>query len=143
MQNTGKNNVNLAHQALCKILKKSNKGYSSHCWRRSAATNLADAGVSLINLKRHGQWQSDRVVEGYIANSLPLRQERLNCLLPAEESENVGQVNGNQNVQTMTTFELYNNLGKDFYHLTETKLCFGFTPSFLPFTNDNLIISTT
>ena len=113
VQNTGKNNVNLLHHAGCKILKKPHKGYSSHCWRRSAATNLADAGVPLINLKRHGQWQSDRVVEGYIANSLPLRQERLNCLLPAEESENVGQVNGEQNVQAMSTFELYNNLSNN------------------------------
>ena len=33
---------------------KRKNGYTSHCWRRSAATNLADAGVSFINLKQHG-----------------------------------------------------------------------------------------
>ena len=55
VQNTGKNNVNIMHHAGCKILEKTHKGYSSHCWRRSAATNLANAGVLLINLKQHGQ----------------------------------------------------------------------------------------
>jgi len=57
-------------------------GYTGHCLRRSAATNLADRGVSFVNLKRHGQWKSDSVVEGYIANSEPLRMERLHGLMP-------------------------------------------------------------
>ena len=59
--------------------------YSNHSWRRSAATNLADAGVSLTNLKRMGQWNSDKSAEGYIANSLPLRLERMNKLLPQDD----------------------------------------------------------
>ena len=113
VQNTGKNSVNILYHAGCKILGTSSKGYSSHCWRRSAATNLADAGVSLINLKRHRQWQSNRVVEGYIANSLPLRQERLNCLLPAEETEEVGQIICANNENMMTTNESYNNLSNN------------------------------
>ena len=75
----------------CNILKKSSANYTSHTWRRSAATNLADANVSLINLKRHGQWVSDSVVEGYIANSRPLREERLRCLLPEVEREKLKQ----------------------------------------------------
>ena len=93
VQNTFKNMVNILQVAACRILVKSNKGYSSHCWRRSAPTNLTDAGVSFINLKRHEQWASNRVVEGFIANSLSLRLERHNCLLPAEESEQVRLVN--------------------------------------------------
>ena len=66
----------------CAILKVNPKGYTSHCFRCSAATNLADAGVSFINLKRHGQWKSDSVAEAYIANSKVLRDEREMCLLP-------------------------------------------------------------
>ena len=66
----------------CAILKVDPQGYTSHCFRRSAATNLADAGVSFINLKRHGQWKSDSVAEAYIANSKVLRDEREMCLLP-------------------------------------------------------------
>ena len=72
--------------------------------------NLADAGVSPINLKRHGQWVSNRVVEGYLANSLPLYQERLNYLLPAEEKEEVGQVNSKNSNQVIERFDLYVNL---------------------------------
>ena len=75
--------------------------------------NLADAGVSLINLKRHGQLISDRVVEGYTANSLPLRQERLNCLLPAEEKEEVGLVNSENSIQIIKRFDLYVDLSKN------------------------------
>ena len=37
--------------------------YSNHSWRRNAATNLADVGVSLTNLKRMSQWKSDKVAE--------------------------------------------------------------------------------
>ena len=99
VQNTGKNKVNMLYFAACKILKRTKKGYLSHCWRQSAATNLANAGVSLINLKRHRQWVSNRVVEGYIANSLPIRKERPNYLLAAEEKEEVGQVNSKYNNQ--------------------------------------------
>ena len=87
IQNTGKGVVNDLHKVACKILNKNADPYTSHTWRRSAATNLADAGVSFINLKRHGQWLSDSVVEGYIANSKPLRDERLHCLMPDPEKK--------------------------------------------------------
>ena len=46
-----------------------------------------DVGVMFINFKRHGQWVSDSVVEGFMANSKLLRQERLNCILPVENVE--------------------------------------------------------
>ena len=87
IQNTGKSIVNDLHVVACGILNKNPDPYTTHTWRRSAATNLADAGVSFINLKRHGQWLSDAVVEGYIANSKPLRDERLHCLMPAPEKK--------------------------------------------------------
>ena len=81
-QNCGQNKVNKWHKVMCYVLGVDETGYTSHCFRRSAATNLADAGVSFINLKRHGQWQCDAVVEGYIANSKPMRVEREQNLLP-------------------------------------------------------------
>ena len=56
--------------------------YSNHSWRRSAATNLANSGISLTNLKCHGQWASDPACEGFIAQSRPLKIERLTCLMP-------------------------------------------------------------
>ena len=78
----GPKTLNSFVKLACKILHLDPECYTSHCFRRSAATNLADAGVSFINLKRHGQWKSDSVAEAYIANSKVLRQEREVCLLP-------------------------------------------------------------
>ena len=54
--------------------------YSNHSWGRSGATNLADSGCSRTNLKRRGQWTSDAVAKGNIANSRPLRLEKMNML---------------------------------------------------------------
>ena len=67
---------------MCSILGMDDSKYTSHAFRRSAATNLADGGVSFVNLKRHGQWKSDSVAESYIANSRVLRAERELLLLP-------------------------------------------------------------
>ena len=58
--------------------------YSGHSWRRSATTNLADARLTLTNLKRHSQWKSDATCEGYTSNSKPLRDEQEKLLLPKE-----------------------------------------------------------
>lgn len=88
IQNTGINTIRSWVKTSCTMLGLSDDGYTGHLYRRSAATNLADAGVSFINLKRHGQWKSDAVVEGYIANSLPMRKEREQCLLPANLRSN-------------------------------------------------------
>jgi integrase len=43
--------------------------WTSHAFRRTAATWAADAGIDMINLKRFGNWKSDTVAEGYIADS--------------------------------------------------------------------------
>ena len=82
IQNIGEYTVNKLHKVACEILKRPPTGCTSHTWRQSAATNLANAGVSFTNLKCHGQLIPDSVVEGYIANSRPLRNERLHCLMP-------------------------------------------------------------
>ena len=92
IQNTGKHTVKKLHKVACEILKRPETGYTSHTWSWSAAISLANAGVSFINLKHHGQWILDSVVEGYIANFRPLRNERLHCLMPGGASmEMVGQ----------------------------------------------------
>ncbi len=43
--------------------------YTSHCFRRSGATFLADGGISLENLKRFGRWKSTTCAERYVADS--------------------------------------------------------------------------
>ena len=82
IQNAGRNFVDRVAKDAAEYLGYDPSTYSGHSWRRSAATNLADAGVTLTNLKRHGQWKSDTVCEGYMANSKPLRDERETLLLP-------------------------------------------------------------
>lgn len=44
--------------------------YTGHCFRRSSATLLANAGVGMTSLKRHGGWKSATVAEGYIQDSM-------------------------------------------------------------------------
>jgi len=44
--------------------------YTSHSFRRSSATLLANSGADITTLKRHGGWKSNSVAEGYIADCL-------------------------------------------------------------------------
>lgn len=44
--------------------------YTGHCFRRSSASLLADAGADMHTLKRHGGWKSDTVAEGYVETSV-------------------------------------------------------------------------
>jgi integrase len=44
--------------------------YTGHCWRRTSASLLVDAGADLLTLKSHGGWKSSAVEEGYIENSI-------------------------------------------------------------------------
>lgn len=44
--------------------------YTGHSFRRTSATILADSGADIRMLKRHGDWKSDAVAEGYVADSL-------------------------------------------------------------------------
>ena len=87
LQNCGESNIaKMAGETAVMLGLPNPDTFSNHSWRRSAATNLADAGVSKTNLKRHGQWSSDATVEGYIAQSRPLRLERVNKLQPQDDS---------------------------------------------------------
>lgn len=46
--------------------------YTSHCFRRTSATLLMDAGGDITNLKRHGGWKSTTVAEGENSFSIKL-----------------------------------------------------------------------
>ncbi|XP_037050971.1 uncharacterized protein LOC119084937 [Bradysia coprophila] len=43
--------------------------YTGHCFRRSSATLLADAGADLYVIKRQFGWRSDKVAAGYVQSS--------------------------------------------------------------------------
>jgi integrase len=43
--------------------------YTSHCFRRTMANILANAGVSKVHLMHHGRWKSNAACDGYLATS--------------------------------------------------------------------------
>lgn len=65
------------------------KSYTGHCFRRTSATLLADAGGDLISIKRHGGWKSSSVAEGYIEDSLMNKVEISNKILDCSPTINV------------------------------------------------------
>lgn len=55
-------------QRIATFLKLANpKEFTGHCFRRTSASLLADSGVDISILKRHGGWLSDRVLVRYWA----------------------------------------------------------------------------
>jgi hypothetical protein len=48
------------------------KSFTGHCWRRSAATLAANAGLSLPQIKALTGHKSDTVVQRYIERSMPM-----------------------------------------------------------------------
>ena len=90
VQNTGRTQIKNTINYMCHILCKSTSVYKTCNFQRSAATSLADSGVSITNLKRHGQWKSSDVAEGYIVNSEQICQERERMLLPERLRKVVG-----------------------------------------------------
>lgn len=57
--------------------------YTGHCFRRSSATLLVDAGGDITTLKRHGGWRSSTVAEGYIDESVTNKMQIANKILHA------------------------------------------------------------
>ncbi|KAK5641228.1 hypothetical protein RI129_009775 [Pyrocoelia pectoralis] len=69
--------------------------YTGHCFRRSSATILVDAGGDITTLKRHGGWKSTTVAESYIDDSI---QNKINV------SEKI--LNSVQTNQTLNTINI-------------------------------------
>jgi len=58
-------------QKIAQFLKLTNPElYTGHCFRRTSATLLIDAGGDITALKRHGGWKSTAVAEGYVDTSI-------------------------------------------------------------------------
>lgn len=58
--------------------------YTGHCFRRSSATMLVDAGGDITSLKRLGGWKSSNVAEGYIEESLNNKVQVANKMFASE-----------------------------------------------------------
>lgn len=58
--------------------------YTGHCFRRTSATLVADAGAELVTLKRLGGWRSSSVAESYIEDSLE-KKRKVSTLIMGEK----------------------------------------------------------
>ncbi len=76
----GKNTLAKYCKSVAEFLHHDVKLYTGHCWRRSGATALANAGETITNLKRIGRWRSDQVCEGYIEDSENFKEEAASML---------------------------------------------------------------
>lgn len=66
----GKNIISTYGKRVAQILQKRDaQFYTGHCWRRTAITLAASAGLSIPQLKVLSGHRSDTVVQGYIDNS--------------------------------------------------------------------------
>ena len=61
--------------------------YTGHCFRRSAATILANNCCNSLQLKRLGRWKSDSVAESYIDNSTASKIENANMIGSSKNSD--------------------------------------------------------
>ena len=71
--------------SFCRMIEKKldleSNSLSTHFGRRSGATSLADAGISLTNLKRAGRWASQKACEEYLDHSHATKMDRLEMLM--------------------------------------------------------------
>lgn len=71
VQPIGINKLRKNGQLIAEYLKLENPNtYTGHCFRRTSASVLVDAGADITALKRHGGWKSNTVAEGYINDSM-------------------------------------------------------------------------
>lgn len=67
--------------------------YTGHCFRRSSATLLVDAGGDLTDLKRHGGWKSTSVAESYIDESVENKLKISKTIMQSIETNQFNEIN--------------------------------------------------
>ena len=85
---TGKRYLNTGRDRISYILRRIEvflglpKGtLTSHCFRRTGATLLANSDISLIGLKRAGRWKGFKSAEEYLEYSVPAQEYMMDRLL--------------------------------------------------------------
>jgi hypothetical protein len=85
--------------------------YTGHCFRRSSASLLADAGADMHTLKRHGGWKSDNVTEKIIATKIMGSSDTLRStsnVMVEKPSINLGTASG-VNIENVSNCVIYVN----------------------------------
>lgn len=108
--------------------------YTGHCFRRSSASILSDAGVDFAAIKRHGGWKSTAVAEGYIENSL---ENKTNIAKKILSNKDVlkATTSSTSNTETQNSYlDLDNeseninlNLNSEYHATSSSAPCFNFS----------------
>lgn len=83
--------------------------YTGHCFRRSSATLLVDAGGDITTLKRHGGWRSTSVAEGYIDNSQKNKADTANKIYNSITTQPVSTSTTHMQQSQKETINLHNS----------------------------------
>lgn len=76
----GHNTLSQFPKKIAAFLKLNTEGFTGHCFRRTAATLLANNGGDLMQIKRLGGWKSSTVAEGYIDSSASTQVNTANLI---------------------------------------------------------------
>lgn len=107
IQRIGLNKLGTMGKEIAKYLKLPNYDlYTGHCFRRSSATILVDAGGDITSLKRHGGWKSTAVAETYIDESMKHKFDIANKIVGAIEDTSATSSSGINNHQQPSTSEV-------------------------------------
>lgn len=107
-QHVGINTIGSVPTKIAQFLNLQNPAsYTGHCFRRTSATLLADAGGDIVSLKRHGGWKSTSVAEGYLEDSIQNKLQVASKILGQTEIKNVNTtctlVKNDENVINVNT----------------------------------------
>ncbi|KAB0804221.1 hypothetical protein PPYR_01191 [Photinus pyralis] len=101
-QPVGKNTFGCIPSKVAKYLGYADaKDYTSHCLRRTSATLLVNAGADMLTLKRHGKWESDTVVSGYIEDSMASKNKISRLIAGAAVSNSGPSVSSSTRMERM------------------------------------------
>jgi hypothetical protein len=110
VQNVRKNNfANWGKDFALTLHKTVPDTYTSHCWRRSGATNLANNGGTELQLKRAGQWSSIKSACGYTEDSEFARKQQLELLETGVNDSPTAQVDIKNNTGSNVSVDTSTN----------------------------------
>ena len=102
--------------------------YTSHSLKRSGITFMANAGMNVSEIKKHTGHKSDKVVEGYVFNSMAQKRKASEALMVGNINEvnnyssSISQINSNieqtSNAMNSTNTRISYNFGGASFNIT-------------------------
>lgn len=82
--------------------KKNPESYTGHCFRRSAATNLAENGATVELMNKMGRWTANGMADHYTKNTEMIRKEGADLFLKKTSDAHVSAVSSNDSCHSST-----------------------------------------